>query len=282
MVSATATPRAAARHPAGSGVRLRDRARPVAIFVITLVCFIAIWWAVVRIGNMPSYLLPSPGEVWAALWPGLTENPTSSASLLYQFSITMKAALMGLVAGATAGILVGMFAGQFKWVERVLMPYVFAIQTTPKVAIAPLLMIWFGFGLTSETVLAGLLAFFPLVVNTFAGMHLVDREQLRLFSSLRASKVDILIRLRLISALPMVLAGLEIAVVQSLLGAVVAEFIAGQAGIGTQIVQFQSVSNTAGVFAAIIVLALAGVVLHEIVKFARRKLIFWHRQGNEG
>jgi NitT/TauT family transport system permease protein len=231
---------------------------------------------------MPSYLLPSPSEVWQSLWPGLTENPTSRASLLYQFSITFKAAMIGLFFGAAAGITVGMVAAQFKWLERITMPYVFAIQTTPKVAIAPLLMIWFGFGLASEAILAGILAFFPLVVNTFTGMHLVDRERLRLFAALRASRMQVMTRLRMMTALPMILAGLEIAVVQALLGAVVAEFIAGQAGIGTQIVQFQSVSNTAGVFAAIIVLAAAGILLHTIVKFARTRFIFWHNAGDEG
>jgi len=90
-----------------------------------------------------------------------------------------------------------------------------------------------------------------------------------------------MVRLRLMTALPLILAGLEIAVVQALLGAVVAEFIAGQNGIGTQIVLFQSVSNTAGVFAAIIVLAVAGIALHGIVKFARTKLIFWQSRGIE-
>src|SRR5262249_26061297 len=155
--------------------------------------------------------------------PGLTKSPTSKASLLYQFFVTFKAAMYGLVVGAVGGVVVGMLAAQFKSVERVLMPYVFAIQSTPKVAVAPLLMIWFGFGVTSEAILAGLLAFFPLVVNTFVGMNLVDRERLRLFAALRASKIEVMLRLRLPTALPMILAGLEIAVVQALLGAVVAE-----------------------------------------------------------
>jgi NitT/TauT family transport system permease protein len=281
VVSATAV-RTPARRAPRAEAGIRDRVQPVAIFLGSLVAVIAIWWAVVAIGNLPSYVLPSPGEVWSALWPGLTQNPGSPASLLHQFGITFKAAMIGLVSGAVAGTLVGMVAAQFRWVERILMPYVFAIQSMPKVAIAPLLMIWFGFGIATETLLAALLAFFPLVVNTFAGMNLADREQLRLFAALRATRTDVLFKLRLLTALPMILAGLEIAVVQALLGAVVAEFIAGQAGIGTQIVQFESVSNTAGVFAAIIVLAVAGILLHEIVKFARVKLVFWQSQGIEG
>jgi len=265
----------------GARLHLGRQGASALIFVVSLALFVTAWWAVVTVADVKSYILPSPGEVWQALWPGLTENPTSRASLLYQFAITFKAAMIGLVVGAAAGILVGMVAGQFRWFERIFMPYVFAIQSTPKIAIAPLIMIWFGFGITSESILAGILAFFPLVVNTFAGMNMVDREQLRLFTALRASKRDIMVRLRLMTALPLILAGLEIAVVQALLGAVVAEFIAGQNGIGTQIVLFQSVSNTAGVFAAIIVLAVAGIALHGIVKFARTKLIFWQSRGIE-
>lgn len=259
-----------------------EQGRGVAVLVTSFVCFVLLWWATVKIGDIPSYILPSPAAVWDALWPGLTQDPTSNSSLLYQFSITFKAAMYGLVVGALAGVTIGMLAAQFKPVERVLMPYVFAIQSTPKVAIAPLLMIWFGFGITAEAILAGLLAFFPMVVNTFAGMNMADREQLRLFAALRATKGQIMVRLRFMTALPMILAGLEIAVVQALLGAVVAEFIAGQSGIGTQIVSFQSVSNTAGVFAAIIVLAVAGILLHAIVKLARTKLIFWQADGKEG
>jgi len=186
--------------------------------------------------------------------------------------------MIGLAVGASAGTLVGMVAAQFKLIERIFMPYVFALQATPKVALAPLLMIWFGFGGTTKAVLAGILAFFPLVVNTFAGMNLVDSERLRLFSSMRATRFDVMVRLRLMTALPLISAGFEIAVVQALLGAVVAEFIAGQDGIGTQIVQFQAVSNTAGVFAAIIVLSTSGVMLHALVRLARTKLIFWHSE----
>lgn len=254
------------------------RVRASATFVVTGIFFVIIWWSIVAVGHLPSYLLPTPKAVWEALWPGITQPITSPASLIYQFLITFKAAMIGLAVGASAGTLVGMVAAQFKLIERIFMPYVFALQATPKVALAPLLMIWFGFGGTTKAVLAGILAFFPLVVNTFAGMNLVDSERLRLFSSMRATRFDVMVRLRLMTALPLISAGFEIAVVQALLGAVVAEFIAGQDGIGTQIVQFQAVSNTAGVFAAIIVLSTSGVMLHALVRLARTKLIFWHSE----
>jgi NitT/TauT family transport system permease protein len=281
MVSVTTAPRTMApRRVTRTRRNTSERVVTTSVFIGSLVAIVLIWWAIVRFGSLPSYELPSPSSVWKALWSGITT--TDSSSLLYQFSITFKAAMIGLIVGGVAGVIIGGIAAQFKALERLLMPYVFAIQTMPKVAIAPLLMIWFGFGQSTETILAGLLAFFPLVVNTFTGMNLVDKERLRLFAALRATRLQTIVRLRLPTAMPMVLAGLEIAVVQALLGAVVAEFIAGQDGIGTQIVQMESVSNTAGIFAAIILLAVAGIVLHAIVRFARTKLIFWQSDGIEG
>jgi NitT/TauT family transport system permease protein len=279
MVSATTTSRTIARRT-GKTRHTSERTVNATVLLGSLVAVVLVWWAIVKLGNLPSYELPSPFAVWKALWAGITT--TGSSSLLYQFLITFRAAMIGLLFGGIAGIVVGAIAAQFKALERLLMPYVFAIQTMPKVAIAPLLMIWFGFGQATETILAGLLAFFPLVVNTFTGMNLVDRERLRLFAALRATRIQTMVGLRTMTAIPMILAGLEIAVVQALLGAVVAEFIAGQDGIGTQIVQMESNSNTAGIFAAIILLAVAGIVLHAIVRFIRTKAIFWQSQGIEG
>lgn len=280
MSNATITPPTTPRRVAAVRRPANERVVTAMVFITSLVAIIVIWWAIVKIGNLPSYELPGPLPVWDALWSGVTTG--GSSSLLFQFLITFRAAMIGLAVGAVVGIAIGGVAAQFKFMERLLMPYVFAIQTMPKIAIAPLLLIWFGFGQASETILAGLLAFFPLVVNTFTGMNLVDREQLRLFAALRATRVQTMVGLRTMTAIPMILAGFEIAIVQALLGAVVAEFIAGQDGIGTQIVQMESNSNTVGIFAAVILLALAGIVLHGIVRFVRTRVIFWQSQGIEG
>lgn len=278
MAALTASP-AVSRATRKTWRALNERMLNIGVFIASAVAIVAIWWLIVKTADLPSYELPSPGEVWHALWSGI--STTDRSSLLFQFFITFKAAMIGLAVGAAAGVLVGAVAAQFKALERLMMPYVFAIQTMPKVAIAPLLMIWFGFGQATETILAGLLAFFPLVVNTFTGMNLVDRERMRLFSALRATRVQTISLLRLMTAVPMILAGLEMAVVQALLGAVVAEFIAGQEGIGTQIVQMEANSNTAGIFAAILLLAVAGIVLHAIVRFARTRVVFWQTEETE-
>ena len=188
-------------------------------------------------------------------------------------------ALLGGIA-IYSGILLGMIVSENAALERVVMPYVFGMQSVPKIAIAPLLLIWFGFGLTSKALLAGLLAFFPVLINTYAGMRMVDRDSLRLFRSLKARRWQVLWKLKLPHALPSILAGLDIAVVQSLLGAVVAEFISGKDGIGVAILQYQFINDTAGVFSALAVLAVTGIALHWGVRTVEKKVLFW-KPGEE-
>lgn len=258
----------------------RRRWQTALTFLASFALLVAVWWMVTASGQVQDYLLPAPDAVARSLIAGLTEPLTSEASILYQFGVTFRAAFIGLIVGGLLGVLVGTVAAQSALLERLLMPYVFGLQSMPKVAIAPLLMIWFGFDLTSKTILAGILVFFPMVVNTFTGMNLATREHVRLFTSLRASRLDVIFRLRLPTALPLILAGVEIAVVQALLGAVVAEFIAGQAGIGTMIIRYQSVNDTASVFGALVVLAAAGILMHSIVRFCRLRLVFWNRSDS--
>jgi NitT/TauT family transport system permease protein len=242
--------------------------------VLSMVAVVAVWWIWTAHSHVQSFVFPGPSAVARALWYGVT-SPVDATNILYQLGITTLAAMIGLLIGGALGIVLGALAAQFKPAERLVMPYVFGIQTMPKIALAPLIFTWFGFGETPKEVLAGLLAFFPLVVNTYAGMNLVEQDSIDLFASLRATRLEEMVKLRLPTALPLVFAGLEIAVVNALLGAVVAEFIAGQDGIGTTMIKLQSASNTAGIFACLIVLAVAGILLHSIVRILRLKLVFW-------
>jgi NitT/TauT family transport system permease protein len=247
----------------------------VATLVLSLVAIVLIWQLVVSTAHLQSYVLPAPKAVAQDLWNGVSVPLGSQASLLNEFWTTFEAAMLGLCIGFFGGVLLGGVCAQFKFIERVVMPYVFGFQTMPKIALAPLILIWFGFGQTPKIVLAAAMSFFPVMVNAFSGMTLVNRDHASLFKALGATRLSVLLRLRLPTALPMIFAGLEIAVVEALLGAVVIELIAGQAGIGVQIVRLESLSNTAGIFAALIVLSLAGVILHWIVRFARKKIVFW-------
>lgn len=269
------------RQPAGRAriqIPGQDRVVTAAVFVVSLVVVIFAWWGAARLFHVQSYILPTPGAVWQTGWAGVTAS-WGSANLLYQLMITLESAGLGFVIGTVLGVLVGGAAAQFRIFERIVWPYIFGLQSMPKVAIVPLLMIWFGFGLTPRVLLVALLVFFPVVVNTLAGMNLTDRGLVSLFAANRATQLDFFLKLRLKSALPLVYAGLEIGVVQALLGAVVSEFVAAQSGIGSTILQFQSVSNTAGAFACLVILAIVGVILYAVIRVIRGRVVFWQKSS---
>ena len=139
--------------------------------------------------------------------------------------MTLKETLLGLLLGSVVGILVGVLLGESALVRAAVYPYLVAFQSLPKVALAPLFVIWFGFGLTPKVLVAATLTFFPLLVNTMSGVMTVDRDRARLFRSMSASRRQIWLKLLLPSALPSVLAGFELATVLALLGAVLGEFV---------------------------------------------------------
>jgi NitT/TauT family transport system permease protein len=185
---------------------------------------------------------------------------------------------MGLAIGVFAGILLGSLMAEFISIEKLMMPYVFALQSLPKVAIAPLVIIWCGFGDGSKIVMAAMLTFFPMLVNSFAGLRATEPERIDLMRSLSASRLETYFRVKLPSAAKFIFAGLDIAVVYALLGTIVAEFLGAQNGMGVVIIKAQSVTDTAGVFAALIVLGSVGVLLHFIVKSIEHRVVHWgHR-----
>jgi len=242
---------------------------------LSVVGFLVIWHFSVVILDIRPFILPSPVSVAKALWRGVTEDPTTKTSLLYMMGITLKGALAGYAFGATAGILLGILAGESQAVQRIVLPWAFVLQSVPKIAIAPLIMIWFGYGTPPAIVLSALLVFFPCLLNTHRGMTMIERDYLLLMRGLRASRWQTLIKLKLPTALPLMMVGLDLGVVFALLGVIVSEFVASQAGIGVAILQYQYINNTAGVFAALVVLAVVANLLHFLVAFADRKLVFW-------
>lgn len=266
------TVRTPSRAPAAPGHdRLRDVSLPVAVFV----AFLLLWAAFVAVSGIAPYLMPPPEAVGGSLWRGLTAPLDSSASLLGNLFVTLQAAGGGLLFGVVLGCGLGAIAAVSRLVDSIVSPYVFGLQGLPKVAIAPLLMIWFGFGTTTKIILSAFLVFFPMYVNTYTGIRNVPHQQLRLLRAMGASRFQELTMVRLPNALVMVLAGLEIAVVQCLLGALVGEFISARAGMGILLLQFQAVNNTAGMFAGLILLALVGLLAHRAVVMLRKRLIYW-------
>lgn len=249
------------------GLLRKLKARPELILIPGLfVVLVALWEGVIRYFEVPIYIMPAPSNIAVALF-----NTPFLDNALY----TLGEALSGFLLAALAGIVLGGLIAQFPLLEKTLYPYLIAIQTTPKVAVAPLFIMWFGFGMTSKVIIAATISFFPILVNVISGLRSTDPARLELMRSLRATRWQIFTMVRLPGALPMIFAGLNIAIIFSILGAIVGEFLGSRKGLGNAIMQMNVNLDTAGVFATLFVLSAIGVLLHVTMGYLQRKALFW-------
>lgn len=240
-----------------------------------VILIIAAWaWAVPAF-NIRSVILPSPLGVWKSLVAGLTVDPSSPASYYYHAWVTLSEILGGFLLGSLLGLALALLLSQVRILERIFNPLIVAFQSVPKIAIAPLFIIWFGFGSESKIALVTLIVFFPVLVAGFAGFKSVERERRDVMQSLGASKWQTFTMLVLPGSLPFLFTGLEISLVHAMTATVVAEFLAGQAGLGVLIVQMGQVLDTAGIFSLMVVLGVMGFALVQILALIRKKLLFW-------
>jgi NitT/TauT family transport system permease protein len=159
--------------------------------------------------------------------------------------------------------------------ERVVYPYIVAFQTVPKVAIAPIIVIWFGYGMTSKVIITATIAFFPVLANTIVGLRAAPRDQVELMIALTASRWQIFRLVRFPQALPYIFVGLDVAIVLAVIGAIVGEFVGAQSGLGYLILQRDFNLDMAGVFAILLILSALGIGLHLLVTRLRRHVVFW-------
>jgi NitT/TauT family transport system permease protein len=256
------------------------RTRPeVVLAPALLVVILGSWEYGVRWLAVPSYILPPPSSILVVLWRGLNEGLFSRGGYWLHAGVTLWEVLLGFFIGSGVGLLLGTIISQFRILEATLRVYIVAIQSLPKIALAPIIVLWFGFGLTSKVVIICLLTFFPLLVTSMAGFKAVDVERLELMRSLGANSWQIFWKVRLPSALPYIFAGLDMAAVFAVVGAVVGEFVGAQRGLGTLILSMNSQMDTAGTFSVFIILALVGVVLHKGLRLVERRLLFWSGDG---
>ena len=255
------------RRAPGAFIRQRPH---LPLVPLVLVVFVLAWEGVVWAWRIPEFLVPAPSAIGRALVAGLT-----SRLYLDHFGVTLYESLLGFLIAAAAGIACGTLIAQFRVVEQTLYPYLVALQTLPKIAIAPLLIVWLGFGITSKVVIAALVAFFPILVNVIVGLKTVDASKLDLMRSLDASRWQTFRYVTFPNALPFVFAGLDIANVFSVLGAIVGEFVGSQRGLGNLILQFHTSLDIAGMFAVLLLLAALGVGLHLAIQAIQRRVIFW-------
>ncbi|MFL4970303.1 MAG: ABC transporter permease [Xanthobacteraceae bacterium] len=242
-------------------------------FVLRLVLILgvlAVWEAVVRLFSIPAFILPAPSSIFLALYRGF-----ASALYIDHMWITLAETLMGFVLGSTLAFALGIAVALSRRVEYFLYPFIVMFQAMPKVALAPLIIIWFGLGLTSKVVSAALVAFFPLMVNTIVGLRSSEEDRVNLMRSLAATRGQIFWMLQLPNALPYIFAGLEIAMIFALIGAIVAEFVGAQSGLGMLMQSMNFTMDVAGQFSVLLILSVVGLLLNTIVTEVRRRVLFW-------
>jgi NitT/TauT family transport system permease protein len=244
--------------------------RNVALTLLLFAVSIASWEVTVRLFEIPAFILPAPSKVMEALWRGF-----SSGLYVRHLSYTLLETVLGFLLGSALGFFLGAAVATNRYVEYFLYPYIVMFQALPKVALAPLIIIWFGLGLTSKVVNAALVAFFPLLVNTIVGLKSADEDRVSLMRSLAASERQIFWMLRLPNALPFVMAGLDVAMILSLIGAIVAEFVGAQSGLGMLIQSMNFTMDVSGQFSVLLVLSIMGLLLNRGVSLVRRRVLFW-------
>jgi NitT/TauT family transport system permease protein len=238
--------------------------------LLLIAAVLAVWEAAVRVFEVPQFILPAPSNVFIAFYRGF-----ESALYLDHIWVTISETLLGFVLGTALAFLLGTVIALSRPVEYFLYPFVVMFQAMPKVALAPLIIVWFGLGLTSKVVNAALVAFFPLMVNTIVGLRSAEEDKVNLMRSLAASKTQIFWMLQLPNAMPYIFAGLEIAMIFALIGAIVAEFVGAQSGLGMLIQSMNFTMDVAGQFSVLLLLSLLGLLLNGLVTGVRRRVLFW-------
>jgi NitT/TauT family transport system permease protein len=244
--------------------------RNMALRILLLLTSLAVWEAGVRIFDVPAFILPAPSRAIMALYRG-----TASGIYLDNFWITLAETLLGFALGSVLAFFLGTIVAMSRAVEYFLYPFIVMFQSMPKVALAPLIIVWFGLGLTSKVISAALVAFFPLLVNTIVGLRSADEDRVNLMRSLAATDTQIFWMLRLPSALPFIMAGLEVAMIFSLIGAIVAEFVGSESGLGMLIQSMNFSMDVAGQFAVLFILSVMGLGLNWVIILIRRRVLFW-------
>ena len=242
-----------------------------ALFMLaTPLLLIAIWWSYVRLFDVPRFVLPAPSDVWWAFF-ALFRDGTIWPHLAHTLGIIAA----GFGIGSALGFALGFVLGKSPRLERIVGPYLFFFQTAPKIALAPLFILWFGLGLTSQIVLVVSLVFFPVMAGTILGLRSVPVNFGFLGDVLNLSKRDRLMRIELPSAVPEIFAGLKVGAVQATIGAILAEWLSGAQGLGYLMVFAGTTYKAPMLFAMVLITSLLGILIYQTVAGLEKWLLSW-------
>ena len=252
---------------------------PRAISVTGFVALIFLAWQVaVWLDVTSDLILPAPVDVLDET-VDLIRNMLEGGFVLENAWITLKEIVLGFLLAAVVGIGLGIAVGETAFGRIVLMPFVVAVNAAPKVAFAPIFVAWFGFGIGAKVAMGAFIAFFPLLIDTAAGLAATDVDQIRLFRAVRASRRQMFVKLKLPNALPFIFAGLKTAAVLAVVGAIVGEFLGGGRGLGGLIRIAGSQLAIDRVFAFVFLLSFIGWAAYAVVAWLERRVVFWrHRE----
>ncbi len=237
------------------------------VFAGTLILILAAWVALVELEAISRLILPAPLAVANAFITGVFHGVW-----LNDIFVTLEEAVLGFLAGGIVAVVIGAIFAYMATLRRGLYPFILAFQTFPKIAIAPLLLAWLGYGLAPKVIIAAMLAFFPIFTNTLAGFLEVDPAMVDLLHSMRASPLQELRYLRGPNAVAFIVPSFDVALVMALLGAIAAELAGAQAGLGNVIQQRTFLGDTPAVYAVLLLLALLGLALKLLIGFGTRRL----------
>lgn len=238
---------------------------------LILIGLVLLWEIYTRAFEVSPVILPPPASVWAA-----TKDLLSDQRTFWHIWVTFIETVTGFLIAVVIGVVLGGILGKVRWLERTLSPLVVGLQVMPKVALIPLFIVWFGFGMTSKIVLAAVLAFFPIMTNTIIGIKSVERGHRDVMMSLNASRWQTFRDVELPSALPFILTGMEVGIVLATIGAIVGEYLGGSEGLGYMAIATLNAFDVDSMFGVILLMTVLGLVLYFAVVGIRRFVTPWH------
>ncbi|MCG3208410.1 MAG: Riboflavin transport system permease protein RibX [Anaerolineae bacterium] len=270
MAEMTAEAQKTTKRKAKSNIRVKDYAYPI----LAIAVGIGFWELFVRVAGIKTYILPAPSLV-------ILELIDQASNIFNHSLVTGWEIILGFLLSVIVGIPLGMAIYYSRFLERIFYPVLVASQTIPKIAIAPLLVIWFGFGLMPKVIVSFLIAFFPIVINTVVGLKQTQPEMIYLVRSMGASRIQTFLKISLPTALPNIFGGLKVAITLAVVGAVVGEFIAADKGLGYLLVVANGYLDTPLMFAGIIALSALGIIFFFIVEVLERVFVPWRIADQE-
>jgi NitT/TauT family transport system permease protein len=245
--------------------RLHEALPALLVFLVSIVA----WELAIVVFEVKEFLVPAPSKVVRQLF-------NRNLSWPYHFWVTAWETVAGFAVAAVVGVALAYLIVHFRRLNQILYPYILLAQIVPKVAVAPLFFIWFGFGELPKVLVAFLVAFFPIIIDTIVGLHAADPDMLDFMRTLGASPYKTFVKVKLPAALPHIFGGFKVAITLAIIGAVIGEFVGAESGLGYMVIRAQSHFKTDQVFAALALLTVLGMALFMVLVLMERLAIPWY------